>query len=63
MTFSKFYKYFHEVAINATFHYQGNTYIKQSTRTALMLCANKVFYMGMRDDCYVLLNNGEMICA
>ena len=57
MTFSKFYKYFHDLAINSTFHYQGNTYVKQSSRTALMLCANKVFYMGQRDDCYQLITN------
>ena len=53
--YSKFYSDFHELPVGVTFKYEGNAYVKQSTRTALMLCANRVFYMGMRDVCYRLM--------
>ena len=52
MTYSQFYNYFYELAINTPFQYNGNDYLKLSTRTAKMLDCNRTFYMGMRDNCY-----------
>jgi hypothetical protein len=53
--FSNYYSDFHELPIGVTFSYNGNDYVKQSTRTALMLDANRVFYMGMRDICFKMV--------
>jgi hypothetical protein len=37
---------FAELRIGRLFHLNGNDYIKQSSRTARMLCNSRVFYIG-----------------
>lgn len=37
---------FAELPIGRLFHLNGNDYIKQSTRTAKMLCNGRTFYIG-----------------
>jgi len=37
---------FSELRIGRLFHLNGNDYIKQSTRTARLLSADRVFYIG-----------------
>lgn len=44
---------FRMVRVNEMFMCNGNTYIKQSTRTAKMVSTGRVFYFGQMDDCKV----------
>jgi hypothetical protein len=40
---------FKEVRVGRMFRANGNDYIKQSTRTARMLCNGRVVYFGQRE--------------
>ena len=42
-------KEFAEVKIESFFHFNGNDYFKQSTRTARMLKSNRVFYFSKKE--------------
>jgi hypothetical protein len=44
---------FRLVRIGEVFNCNGNTYIKKSTRTALMLSAHLTFYFSQTDDCTI----------
>ena len=44
---------FRMVRIGELFECNGNTYVKQSTRTAKMLSSNRVFYIGQMEGCRV----------
>jgi hypothetical protein len=44
---------FRIVRIGELFTCNGNTYIKQSTRTAKMVSNGRVFYMGQMETCKV----------
>lgn len=44
---------FRVVRIGEMFSCNGNLYQKKSTRTALMISANRTFYMSQLDDCLV----------
>jgi hypothetical protein len=44
-------KKFKDVLKGQKFDYNGNTYKKVSTRTAILLRVNRVFYFGMNDNC------------
>lgn len=40
---------FWELAKNRMFRFNGNDYVKQSSRTARMLSNGRVFYIGQKD--------------
>ena len=40
---------FWELANNRMFRFNGNDYVKQSSRTARMLSNGRVFYIGQKD--------------
>ena len=42
-------KKFAEIEIGSYFHFNGNVYFKQSTRTARMLKSNRVFYFSKKE--------------
>jgi hypothetical protein len=44
---------FRLVRVGELFNCNGNTYVKKSTRTALMISANRTFYIGQLDNCTV----------
>jgi hypothetical protein len=44
-------KTFKEVLKGQKFCYNGNTYKKVSSRTAILLSVNRVFYFSMNDNC------------
>lgn len=44
---------FRMVRLGELFRFNGNTYIKQSTRTAKMVSNGRVFYIGQMEDCSV----------
>jgi len=43
---------FESFRIGRLFHFNGNDYIKQSTRTARMLSNGRVFYFGKKEIIY-----------
>jgi hypothetical protein len=44
---------FRLVRVGELFNCNGNTYVKKSTRTALMISVNRTFYIGQLDNCTV----------
>ena len=42
-------RYFWELPKNRMFRFNGNDYVKQSTRTARMLSNGRVFYIGQKE--------------
>jgi len=61
---------FKELKIGSNFEYGGNLWIKKSSRTAWLIRANRLFYMGQNDICKLEINvsnkyefnhNGEMV--
>ena len=44
---------FRLVRIGEVFNCNGNTYVKKSTRTALMMSAPHTFYFSQTDDCTI----------
>jgi hypothetical protein len=44
---------FRVVRVGELFSHNGNLYQKQSTRTARLLSANRVFYIGQMEACKV----------
>ena len=44
---------FRTIGIGENFILNGNEYIKRSTRTALMLSTNRIFYIGQLEGCKV----------
>jgi hypothetical protein len=42
---------FKYVAVGVSFEYNGNLYLKISSRTAKLISVNRVFYFGMNDNC------------
>ena len=47
---------FAEFRVGRLFHYNGNDYVKQSTRTARMLSNGRVFYFGRKEIIYPIAN-------
>ena len=45
---------FQQVDIGRMFHFNGNDYVKQSTRTARMLSNGRVFYIGQKDRVHIV---------
>lgn len=50
---SQQYAYFDELPLKTVFHYNGNTWIKKSTKTAKLVEYNKTFYFAKKDLCIV----------
>lgn len=44
---------FRLVRVGELFNSNGNLYLKQSTRTAKLISANRVFYFGQLEDCSI----------
>lgn len=44
---------FRLVRVGEMFTCNGNTYVKKSTRTALMVSSNRTFYIGQLEDCKI----------
>ena len=44
---------FRLVRVGELFSCNGNTYVKKSTRTAVMVSTNRTFYIGQLDNCLV----------
>lgn len=42
---------FKELQLGAEFNYNGNLYVKKSTRTAVLKSLTKIFYFGKDDNC------------
>jgi hypothetical protein len=40
---------FSEIKIGSKFHFNGNDYVKQSSRTARMLSNSRVFYFAQKE--------------
>ena len=53
MNITRQYIYFNELPVSCEFSYNGNRYVKQSTRTAALPEFNRWFYFGQRDLCVV----------
>ena len=41
---------FQDIAIGKLFHLNGNDYLKQSSRTARLLSAGRIFYIGKNES-------------
>jgi hypothetical protein len=44
---------FNNVRVNELFSCNGNLYYKKSTRTAVLMSANRTFYMSQKDICLI----------
>lgn len=47
---------FSAVTVGKLFHLNGNDYIKNSTRTARMLCNGRIFYIGKTEYVHRIAN-------
>ena len=56
------YIYFNELPAGALFSLNGNSYKKQSTRTAYLFEAGRWFYMGMQDLCIIATGEHGTYC-
>ena len=41
--------YFNELRVKRMFRFNGNDFVKNSTRTARMLSNGRIFYLGQKD--------------
>jgi len=50
------YQPFKAIPVGSKFILNGNRYQKQSTKTAYMIEANRVFYVGQKEQCKRITN-------